>query len=47
MDRSAKFWNRIAQRYSKQPIADEVSYRKKLQIKWFVKHPLNPAIMMK
>lgn len=32
MDKSAKFWNRIAQRYSKQPIADEASYLKKLQI---------------
>ena len=32
MDKSAKFWNRIAERYSKQPIADEVSYLKKLQV---------------
>ena len=32
MDKSAKFWNRIAQRYSKQPIADEASYLKKLQV---------------
>lgn len=32
MDKSAKFWNRIAERYSKQPIADEASYLKKLQV---------------
>lgn len=32
MDRSAKFWDRIAERYSKQPIADEESYQKKLQV---------------
>jgi len=32
MDKSAKFWDRIAKRYSKQPIADESSYQKKLQI---------------
>lgn len=29
---SAKFWDRIAKRYSKQPIADEAAYQKKLQI---------------
>ena len=32
MDRSAKFWDRIASRYSKQPIADETAYQKKLQV---------------
>ena len=32
MDQSAKFWDKIAERYSKQPIADEVAYQKKLQI---------------
>lgn len=32
MDRSAKFWDRIAERYSKQPVADEESYQKKLQV---------------
>lgn len=32
MDRSAKFWNKIAIRYSQQPIADEASYQKKLKI---------------
>ena len=32
MDKSAKFWDRIAKRYSKQPVADETSYQKKLQI---------------
>ncbi len=32
MDRSTKFWDRIAERYSKQPIADETAYQKKLQV---------------
>ena len=32
MDQSAKFWDRIAERYSKQPIADEATYQKELQI---------------
>ncbi len=32
MNRSAKFWDRIAKRYSKQPIADEAAYQKKLQV---------------
>ncbi|MGK7910661.1 MAG: class I SAM-dependent methyltransferase [Synechococcus sp.] len=32
MNRSASFWDRIADRYSKQPIADEASYQKKLQV---------------
>ena len=32
MDRSAKFWDKIAERYSKQPIADEAAYQKKLQV---------------
>ena len=32
MDRSGKFWNKVAERYSKQPIADEAAYQKKLQI---------------
>lgn len=32
MDRAAKFWDRIAKRYSKQPIADEAAYQKKLQV---------------
>lgn len=31
MDRSTKFWDRVAERYSKQPIADEAAYQKKLQ----------------
>ena len=29
---SAKFWDRIAARYSKKPVADEAAYQKKLQI---------------
>ena len=32
MDRSTKFWDRIADRYAKQPIADEAAYQKKLQV---------------
>jgi hypothetical protein len=28
MDQSVKFWNRIAEKYSKQPIADEAAYQK-------------------
>ncbi len=32
MDQSTKFWDRIAERYSKQPIADEAAYQKKLQV---------------
>lgn len=29
---SARFWDRLAKRYSRQPVADEASYQKKLQI---------------
>ena len=32
MDMSAKFWNIVAERYSKKPIDDEAAYRKKLQV---------------
>ncbi len=32
MDQSTKFWDKIAERYSKQPIADEAAYQKKLQV---------------
>lgn len=32
MDMSAKFWDRMAEGYSKSPIADEEAYQKKLQI---------------
>lgn len=32
MDQSAKFWDRIAERYSKQPIADEAAYQEKLEV---------------
>lgn len=32
MDSSVKFWDRIAARYSRQPIADEAAYEKKLQV---------------
>lgn len=32
MDKSAKFWNRMAEGYSKKPIDDEAAYQKKLQV---------------
>ena len=32
MDQSAKFWDKIAARYSKRPIADDAAYQKKLQV---------------
>lgn len=32
MDQSVRFWDKIAERYSKQPIADEAAYQKKLQV---------------
>ena len=32
MDRSTRFWDKIADRYSKKPVADEAAYQKKLQI---------------
>ena len=32
MTTSTKFWDKIADRYSKQPIADEASYQKKLKV---------------
>ena len=32
MNASAKFWNKVAAGYSKQPIADEAAYQKKLQV---------------
>jgi len=32
MDQSTKFWDKIADRYAKQPIADEAAYQKKLQV---------------
>jgi 2-polyprenyl-3-methyl-5-hydroxy-6-metoxy-1,4-benzoquinol methylase len=31
-DSSARFWDKIADRYAKQPIADEAAYQKKLQV---------------
>lgn len=39
MDPSARFWDRIAKRYSRQPVSDEVSYQKKLQITRELFHP--------
>lgn len=32
MDKSVKFWDRIADRYARRPIADEAVYQKKLEI---------------
>jgi ubiquinone/menaquinone biosynthesis C-methylase UbiE len=32
MDKSTRFWDRIARRYSRQPIADEAAYQKKLEV---------------
>ncbi|NEO30392.1 MAG: methyltransferase domain-containing protein [Symploca sp. SIO3C6] len=32
MSYSTKFWDKIAERYSQQPIADEAAYQKKLQV---------------
>ncbi len=32
MTASAKFWDRIADRYARKPVADEASYQKKLQV---------------
>jgi len=32
MDQSARFWDKIAERYSKRPITDDAAYQKKLQV---------------
>ncbi len=32
MDRSAKFWDRIAERYARKPVADESAYQRKLEV---------------
>jgi ubiquinone/menaquinone biosynthesis C-methylase UbiE len=32
MPKNARFWDFIAKRYAKQPVADEASYRKKLEV---------------
>jgi len=32
MPQSAKFWDRIAERYSRKPVADEATYEKKLKV---------------
>jgi ubiquinone/menaquinone biosynthesis C-methylase UbiE len=39
MAQSTKFWDQIAERYAKQPIADEASYQKKLQVSREYFHP--------
>ena len=32
MNSSSRFWDRIAERYSKRPVADEAAYQKKLEV---------------
>jgi ubiquinone/menaquinone biosynthesis C-methylase UbiE len=32
MDQSARFWDKMAERYAKRPIPDEAAYQKKLQV---------------
>ncbi|MDY6920034.1 MAG: class I SAM-dependent methyltransferase [Pseudomonadota bacterium] len=32
MDKSIRYWNRIAERYARQPIANEAEYQKKLEV---------------
>jgi ubiquinone/menaquinone biosynthesis C-methylase UbiE len=32
MNQSSRFWDRIAERYARRPIADEAAYQKKLQV---------------
>ena len=32
MDRSSRFWDRMAQRYSRKPVADEAAYQRKLEV---------------
>ena len=32
MNRTARFWDRVAEGYSKQPISDEAAYQKKLEV---------------
>ncbi len=32
MNQSSRFWDKIAERYSKRPVADEAAYQKKLQV---------------
>ena len=39
MDRSTKFWDRIAERYSKRPVPDEAVYQKKLEVTRGYLHP--------
>lgn len=39
MDRSIRFWDKIADRYSRKPVADEAAYQKKLAITREYFHP--------
>jgi len=32
MQRSEKFWDNVAEKYARRPIADEVAYRKKVEL---------------
>ena len=43
MERSAKFWNRVAQRYANSPVSDEASYQRKLQV---TREYLKPSMKM-
>ena len=38
-DQSAKFWNKLAERYARHPVADAAAYQKKLQITQSYLHP--------
>jgi ubiquinone/menaquinone biosynthesis C-methylase UbiE len=39
--RQARFWDRLAKRYAKKPVADEATYQRKLQI---TRDHLSPAM---
>jgi cyclopropane fatty-acyl-phospholipid synthase-like methyltransferase len=32
MDRETAFWNKLADKYSRRPVADEAAYKKKLEV---------------
>lgn len=39
MPQPSKFWDKMAERYSKRPVSDEAAYQKKLQITQEHLHP--------
>ncbi len=43
MDQSVRFWDKIAERYSETPIADEAAYKKKLE---FTRHYFRPDMQV-